>query len=223
MMVLHHCISARSFRPLWLLEELGLPYRLVVHPFPPRVRVPEFRDINPLGTIPVFFDGALRMTESVAICQYIVARHAPGTLEVSVDEEDFGVYLNWLHFGEATLTFPQTLVLRYEQFEPPERRLPRVAEDYRRWFLSRLRAVDAAVRQSAFLCAGRLTLADISVGYALLLARQIGLEHAMSDAVLGYGRRLRERPAFRRALQAEVEAAEAQGVSPQPAATLVLD
>ncbi len=223
MMVLHHCISARSFRPLWLLEELGLPYRLVVHPFPPRVRVPEFRDINPLGTVPAFFDGNLRMTESVAICQYIASRHAPGALEVSANEADFGAYLNWLHFGEATLTFPQTLVLRYERFEPPERRLPRVADDYRRWFLSRLRAVDDAVGQSPFLCAERFTLADISVGYAVYLAEQIGLEAAMSDAVRGYGRRLWERSGFQRALRAQVEAAEAQGVSTQAAATLDLN
>jgi hypothetical protein len=32
MITLYHCMSARSFRPLWMLEELGLPYELVMLP-----------------------------------------------------------------------------------------------------------------------------------------------------------------------------------------------
>ena len=40
MIRLHHCADARSFRALWALEELGLPYELVLMPFPPRARVP---------------------------------------------------------------------------------------------------------------------------------------------------------------------------------------
>jgi hypothetical protein len=41
-------------------------------------------------------------------------------MDVAADEPDFGPYLNYLHFGEATLTFPQTLVLRYRHFGPAE-------------------------------------------------------------------------------------------------------
>ena len=62
MIILHHCISARSFRPLWMLEELGLPYRLRVLPFPPRVHARPFLQENPLGTVPLLEDGATRMT-----------------------------------------------------------------------------------------------------------------------------------------------------------------
>ncbi len=40
MITLHHCANARSFRPLWAMEELGLAYRLTMLPFPPRVRRP---------------------------------------------------------------------------------------------------------------------------------------------------------------------------------------
>ena len=39
-MTLYHCMSARSFRPLWMLEELGLPYKLEMLPFPPRSKAP---------------------------------------------------------------------------------------------------------------------------------------------------------------------------------------
>ncbi|MCX7180581.1 MAG: glutathione S-transferase, partial [Proteobacteria bacterium] len=164
MITLYHCIDARSFRPLWLMEELGLPYELKVLPFPPRVKEKSFLAINPLGTIPAFIDGDVCMTESAAICQYLAVRSAPTQLNVAPGEAGFAAYLNYLHFGEATLTFPQTLVLRYGRFEPEARRQPQVVEDYRKWFLARLRPLEPLLAAQDYLCAGRFTAADISVG-----------------------------------------------------------
>ncbi|MBB3332043.1 glutathione S-transferase [Halomonas campaniensis] len=217
MIRLHHCVSARSFRPLWLLEELGLPYELVMHPFPPRLQDEAFLEINPLGTVPALFDGEVAMTESAAICQYLASRHAEAGLEVAPGDPAYGDYLNFLHFGEATLTFPQTLVLRYGHFEPPERRQPQVVEDYARWCLSRLRTLAPRLEREPFLCAGRFTAADVSVGYALLLASHIGLDERFKPAVAAYWARLQQREAFRRALAVERKAALAQGVSPESA------
>ena len=127
MLTLYHCASARSFRPLWALEELGLPYELKMLPFPPRFLKREYLELNPLGTIPLLIDGDTRMTESAAICQYLVSRYGPTPLAVAVDDPAYGAFLNWLHFGEATLTFPQTLVLRYSRLEPDEKKNPQVA------------------------------------------------------------------------------------------------
>ena len=212
MITLHHCVSARSFRPLWLLEELGQPYHLRMLPFPPRALARTFLQDNPLGTVPLLVDGETRMTESAAMCQYLAARHSPGLLDVAVADDAYGAYLNWLHMGEATLTFPQTLVLRYSHFETVERRQPQVAEDYSRWFLARLRAVDAALQTQDYLCAGRFTAADVSVGYALLLAEHLGLQPQFTDAVARYAQRLQQRPAYQRALQLQYQAALDQGV-----------
>jgi glutathione S-transferase len=53
MITLYHCAGARSFRALWTLEELRLPYELKMLPFPPRVRAKEYLALNPLGTIPL--------------------------------------------------------------------------------------------------------------------------------------------------------------------------
>ncbi|HJV25724.1 MAG TPA: glutathione S-transferase [Aromatoleum sp.] len=214
MITLYHCINARSFRPLWMLEELRLPYELKVLPFPPRLDTPQYLEVNPLGTIPAFFDGATRMTESAAISHYLAARHSPHGLNVEIDESDFAAYLNFLHFGEATLTFPQTLVLRYSRFEPEERRQPQVAEDYARWFLSRLRTLEPLLAQQEFICAGRFTAADVSVGYALMLAEDIGLKERFKLAVLAYWQRLQEREGYQRALAAQHRAAAEQGVPP---------
>lgn len=145
MLTLYHCHNARSFRPLWTLEEMGLSYELKMLPFPPRDLAPDYLGVNPLGTVPTFLDGSMRMTESAAICQYLVTRYGPSSLAVDSAEPDFGPYLNWLYFGEATLTFPLAVVLRYSVFAPPERLLDEVAADYSRWFLTRLRGIDAVV------------------------------------------------------------------------------
>jgi glutathione S-transferase len=106
------------------LEELALDYRLVMLPFPPRVLAKAYREINPLGTIPFLIDGETRMSESAAMVQYLIARYGPGEIGVEPDDPVYGAYLNFLHQGEATLTFPQTLVLRYSLQEPAERRQP---------------------------------------------------------------------------------------------------
>jgi glutathione S-transferase len=213
MITLYHCAAARSFRPLWTLEELGLPYELKMLPFPPRVFAKEYLGINPLGTIPLLLDGETRMTESAGIAQYLVSRYGPTPLAVDVGEPDYGAFINWLHFGEATLTFPQTLVLRYTQLEPEERRSPQVATDYAKWFFGRLRAVEAAAAKSDTLCAGRFTAADISVGYALLLAQRIGLSKDFGPAVAAYWQRLQARDGFRRAVEAENLASDQQNVA----------
>jgi len=217
MLTLFHCISARSFRPLWTLEELGLPYELKMLPFPPRALARPFLDVNPLGTIPLLVDGATRMTESAAMCQYLCTRSAPTPLNVDPTEGGYGAFLNYLHFGEATLTFPQTLVLRYARFEPEGRRQPQVVDDYTRWFLARLRTLDPVLAEQPYLCAERFTAADISVGYALLLATYLDLDARFTPAVAAYWARLQERPAYRRALAAELQAAQEQGVSTTPA------
>jgi glutathione S-transferase len=212
MITLYHCAAARSFRPLWTLEELGLSYELKMLPFPPRVHAKHYLGINPLGTIPLLLDGDTRMTESAAIAQYLVTKYGPTPLAVGIDEADYGAFLNWLHFGEATLTFPQTLVLRYSQLEPEERRHPQVVEDYSKWFLGRLRVIEAVTATSEFMCAGRFTAADISVGYALLLAQRLGLSAQFGPSVAAYWERLQARSGYRGAVEAENIASDEQGV-----------
>ena len=214
MIHLYHCVDARSFRPLWVLEEMGLPYELTVLPFPPRVLAPEYKKVNPLGTIPLLLDGATRMTESAAIGHYLATRHGPSPLAVDVAEDDYGAFLNWTHFGEATLTFPQTLVLRYSLLEPEARRLPQVADAYAQWFLARLRAIEAALQGKEWLCAGRFTVADVSVGYALLLASFLKLHDQFGPNVTAYWQRLQQREGYQRARAAQQRAAEQAGLGP---------
>ncbi len=201
MIELYHCPGTRSFRALWTLEEMGLPYRLHVLPFPPRVHQPEYLALNPLGTVPLLIDGDVRMTESAAITQYLTTRYGPSPLALDVTEPDYARWLDWLHRSEATLTFPQTIVLRYTRLEPPERRASQAAADYTQWFLSRLRHLTRELADREWLCAGRFTAADICVGFALMSAEDLGLEPKFSDKISAYWRRLTARPAFLKAAQ----------------------
>ena len=52
MITLYHCMSARSFRALWMLEEIGLPRELKMLPFPPRVLKPDYLGGQPAGHDP---------------------------------------------------------------------------------------------------------------------------------------------------------------------------
>ncbi len=215
---LYHCVGARSFRPLWMLEELGLAYRLIMLPFPPRAYRKDYFDINPLGTVPALVINGRTMTESVAMCEYLAAADPASPLHVDPADPAYCDYLNWLHHGEATLTFPQTLVLRYARFEAPEDRIPRVAADYARWFVARTRLLASRLESDAFVCCGRFTAADVSVGFALFLAEQLELIGSLAVPVQRYWNKLKLRPAFRRALSIERDEAFGQGISPTPAA-----
>jgi glutathione S-transferase len=153
------------------------------------------------------------MTESSGICHYLGTRHGPTPLVVGVDEPAYGAFLNWMYFSDATLTFPQTLVLRYTQLEPEERRNPQVASDYAKWFLGRLRAVEAAMATAETLVADRFTAADIVIGYALRLAANIGLARDFGPNVSAYWQRLQQRDGYKRAVAAEELAGEQQKVA----------
>ncbi|MEQ9451311.1 MAG: glutathione S-transferase family protein [Pseudomonadales bacterium] len=196
-MKLFHCPDARSLRPLWALEEMGLEYELINMEFPPRATYPGYLDLNMLGTVPTFVDGELVMTESSGICHYLAERYGPTDLNVGVNEIEYGEYLNWLYRSDATLTFPQTLVLRYTRLEPEERRVPQVAEDYAIWYHSRLRSVEAALEGGKeFLVADRFTMADIAVHYALFLGTTLGLDERYKPNTRRYLETHMQRPAF---------------------------
>ncbi len=200
-MKLYHCKGARSLRPLWTLEEMGLDYELETMPFPPRFLREGYTGINPVGTVPYFVDGETEMTESAGIAQYLVEVYGPTDLALKPGDKEYGAWLNWIHRSDATLTFPQTIVLRYTQLEPEERRLKQAAEDYTQWFFARLRTVEAALDGHDYLCADRFTVADICVGFSLYLADTLGFKGGFKPNTAAYYERLCARPAFQRSIE----------------------
>lgn len=141
------------------------------------------------------------MTESSGICHYLVERYGKHEFGLRPEHPEYGSYINWLFHSDATLTFPQTIALRYGLMEPPERRLPQAVEDYKKWYLARLRLLSAHLLTRDYLCDGRFTIADICIGYALFLGTTPGLDLGAQYApqVQHYLARLLSRPALLRA------------------------
>jgi glutathione S-transferase/3-isopropylmalate dehydratase len=101
MLTIYHMPPSRSVRIVWLAEEMGLPYRTVgVSVMNP---TPEFLAVSPLGQSPAIQDGDVKMIESIAIMQYLMARHGPTELAVKPEEKDYPAYIQFLEFGEAGL------------------------------------------------------------------------------------------------------------------------
>jgi glutathione S-transferase len=200
---LWHCKDARSLRPLWALEEMGLDYDLNILPFPPRVHQREYLQLNPLGTVPFMVDGETQMTESTGICHYLVDKYQQRQFGLQFDHHEYGDYLNWLYHSDATLTFPQTLYLRYGMLESDERKQPQVAGDYRKWYLARLQRLNGHILDREFLCNGRFTIADIAIGYALYLGEKLGIASDYEPQTQAYLERLKARPGFVRAAKKE--------------------
>ncbi|QGN56242.1 glutathione S-transferase [Novosphingobium sp. Gsoil 351] len=197
MPTLYHCGDARSLRCLWAAEEAGMEIDLRMLPFPPRAFAPEYKEVNPLKTVPGWVENGVLLTESAAICERI----AQGTaLEVRPEEADYWSYRNWLHRSDATLTFPLAIVIRYTRVEPPERRLGQAVEDYKAFFAGRARSIEIALADGReWLCSDRFTIADICVGYAAFLARTLRAEDTLGEATVAWLDRLVARPGFVRA------------------------
>lgn len=198
MITLYHCPGARSFRALWMLEELGLDYRLETMAFPPRAHAPDYLARNPPGTVPFLEDGAERLFDSAAILLYLAPR-GDGSLALQPGESGYGEWLSWVVHGEADLTAPLATMLRYSMFVPEDERQPAVVADQRALFLERASRAARRLESAPFLSSDRFTAADISVGYALLLSRFVGAHKEWPSALTDYWARLKDRPAFRAA------------------------
>jgi glutathione S-transferase len=75
MATVYHAPNTRSMRVLWLLEELGVKAEIKSLPFPPSKLQPDYLSVNPTGTVPTLVDGSVRLTESMAICEYLATRY----------------------------------------------------------------------------------------------------------------------------------------------------
>lgn len=199
---LHTCAGSRGLRCTWAAAEAGVALDLRLLPFPPRRLAPDYLLVNPLGTVPLLVHGETRMTESCAIAHYLAVLGGASELVIGPGEPDYGAYLDYTHHADATLTFPQTVYMRFAIFEQ-ERGLAQAGEAYARWFEKRLVKIEERLAGRDYLCAGRFTVADICVGYALILAGKVGLDQALPENLRAYRERLTAREAYARAKASE--------------------
>jgi glutathione S-transferase len=204
MPVLYTCARSRGLRATWAAEEAGVAIDLRILPFPPRYRAPEYLALNPLGTVPLLVDGETRMTESCAIAHYLATREGYTDLAIAPGERDYGEYCDYTYHADATITFPQTVYMRFCLFEK-DKGLEEAGQSYARWFHKRLIKVEQRLEGREYLCADRFTIADICVGYALILAESIGLDEGVPESLKAYRARLTAREAYQRAFAREEE------------------
>ncbi|MBY0447069.1 MAG: glutathione S-transferase family protein [Hyphomonadaceae bacterium] len=203
MLTIYHVKPTRSLRVVWLAEELGLPYSLKHMPFDPAaLRTEEFLRISPFGIVPAIEDGGVRMTESGAICQYLTERYGKAPFRRQLGDPDYPQYLQWLHAGEATLTPPLTSVAAHTVLRPEPRRIPLVAEEAAERFREHAQVLNRQLGETGYLLGSDFTAVDVMVGYALHVAKLLGLLKDAPDDVRKYFTRLAERPAYQRAVAA---------------------
>lgn len=192
--------EGRGFRVVWLLEEMGLPYRLrPVDLIAGVEHDTEFLAINPAGFIPALQDGDVIMVESIAIMEYLMARYGPTPLAPQPSDPAFPAYLQFLHLGEAGLAASMYFVSGARNLAPEAERNNWSAGQALYVFKSRLGLVTRQLAHSLYLAGETFTAADISVTYALEAARR-NAAFAFGDAERAYVARMTGREAYRRAM-----------------------
>lgn len=191
--------EGRGFRVVWLLEELGLPYRLRPVDLLSGELDAEFLAANPAGFIPAIVDGDLTMVESIAIMEYLMARHGPTALAPDVHDPAFPTYQQFLHLGEAGLAGPINVIVASHILAPEAERDNWSTGWALRTFESRRGLVARQLARSPYLAGDTFTAADISVTYALQFAERTG-NAVLSELERAYVARTSGREAYARAM-----------------------
>lgn len=103
-MQLHYYPSNASMAPHLVLEELGVPYELVlVDRTQGAHKAPAYLAMNPNGLIPVFVDGDLVLYETAAICLHLADTHPQASLAPPVGTNARAQFYKWLMWCTNTL------------------------------------------------------------------------------------------------------------------------
>ena len=192
----HHCAQARSFRVLWLLEEIGADYALVRHSiFDKALRAPGFRALSPAGRVPALeIDGTV-LAESGAIIEYLCETRAP-ELGRAPGSAERAAWLQWLHYAETLGQHLANLTQQHGVLREDWMRSPVLMRLEARRLALALDAVSAAVSGRDWLLASGFSAVDVAVGYSVATARRFV---PLDPALAAYHARLAARPAFARA------------------------
>lgn len=194
--VLHYSRASRSFTALWMLEELGAPYRLVDRDVRSgKNRAPDYLKLNPMGQVPTLEIGSVTVSEIPAICIYVADRYGYGSLAPCIEDPARGAYLKWMAFAAATLEPAAALKdakLNLGDKGPPA------------WSLGWdshaqvVRVLVQALEGRDYILGSRFTAADVMLGSAIAVRLYTGML-PREPALVAYDERLQARPAWDRA------------------------
>ena len=201
MITIHHLGVSQSDRVVWLMEELGLPYKLQWHDRGDDFLAPAaLRAVHPAGTAPIIEDGDLVMAESTAIVEYISQRHGGGRLSVATDDANYPHYLYWMQFNNALQSILFTKIAA--QSGGADESNPMLVTTQRREE-GIYRALEQRLGESAYLGGPAFTCADIMSMFNLTSLEMLGarsIDDSMPNTA-AYVKRVSARDAYQKAME----------------------
>ena len=201
MILVHHLRIGRPLFTVWLLEELGLDYKLKIYERDPKTMRagPELREAHPLGKSPVIEDDGLVLAETGAIAAYLIDNYdSEGAFAPPRDRRVARArYEQWMHYPEGSAFTPLLMTMLLARSEEPVPKLiSRFAEGETALHLG---YIESELGDKSFILGDRLQGPDIGLSYIVSMARRLGLieDRARLRAYLD---RVQARPAFARAL-----------------------
>ncbi len=184
-------LASRTFRVLWMLEELGQAYEH--RPEAPHSEA--VRALNPTGKIPLLLEGDAVLSDSIAILHHLADRHGalafpPGSLERARQDALTFTLLDTL---EAVLWTAS----RHSFVLPEEHRVPAVKESLHWEFVRNAAAFEAGMGTGPWLMGETFTVPDILLAH---IWRWAGVARFAAEApkIAAHAARCAERPAFQR-------------------------
>jgi len=191
--------TSRSLRVVWLMEEMGLTYRVQQVDMLSATPDAALLAANPAYYIPAMQDGDVTMVESIAIMEYLMARYGPTPLAPAAADPAFPAYQQFLHLGEAGLATLMMVPVVSRFLAPEAERDNWGARQALFWAEKRLLLVKRQLERSTWIAGEAFTAADISMTYALEFGRRQGVI-TLGDAETAYLERTMGREAYGRAL-----------------------
>jgi glutathione S-transferase len=191
----HHLTNSHSHVVLWLMEELGLPYEMVLHRRQADGRSPDtLRLVHPAAKSPTIEDNGIAMVESTGVLLYILETYGEGRLRPAPGTVDAMRFFQWLTFIEGSAKGPVLQLFRL---------LMAPADDATRTQIEQAVAVplgliNAALATSETLVPGQFTAADIQLCFLEELVEGLG-QIGMWPSMEAHLARMRGRDAYQRA------------------------
>jgi glutathione S-transferase len=191
---LYHSPASRAFIAYWLLEELGVPFKVeTVDIRKGEQKNPEYLKLNPSGKVPTLTDGKVVVSESSAIGIYLADRYGYGTLAPKIEDPDRGAYLKWMVYASAAAD--PAITLHAEKIDLPGSTAGFGAYE------NVVSVLTGALAGRKWLLGDRFTAADVLLGGTLSMA--LYNKRLPPDPVLvDYNARLTHREAYHRAADA---------------------
>lgn len=203
-LVFYHAPPSRSSIVLWMLEELGAPYKMEVLSLKKGTqKSPEYLAINPMGKVPAIKHGGTVVTEAGAICCYLADAFPAAGLAPAIGDTARGAYLRWLFFSPSCIE----PAMADKAFQRPP--VPANTAGHGD-FDTVMDTVSQAVSQGDYLLGDRFSAADVVLGSTLRFGMMFGVIPRRPEFE-AYAGRLASRPALQRAEARDQELAAAAG------------